>query len=136
MKIDKSIRSGNEKTDAYIAELESELTSFEASNTKRLIQNIDLLAGVIADHIADMATGVTDDEGKAKEVDKNLVDAYIKMVDKTDKITLFADSVKAMNLEVINEPKKATDEPEKEPIIKEGENAFEEVMKRIKAKKK
>lgn len=108
MKIDKSIRSKTPSVDAYIEELETELTAFEASNIRKLILSIDLLAGAIQENIVLVANGDSrGDSGEVvvTEINKEMIDAFIKLVEKSDKIKGFADTMKAMIPEIVNEVK-------------------------------
>lgn len=57
MFIDTSIRSGNDQVDKYIEDLEGELTRFEASNVKRLIESLDSVFGKICEDLDMVSSG-------------------------------------------------------------------------------
>lgn len=70
MKINKDIRSTDDKVNAYIVSLESYFESLEASNIMRLIKECDEASGVIADDVRLLRT----------ENDDEKLDSELKML--------------------------------------------------------
>jgi hypothetical protein len=83
-------RSGNKEVDKYIELLEEKVNAIKCTNTIKLLSSIDLLAGKISADIDLMVAGERDDEDKEVEVSHKLVDTFLKLVDKTDKINAFS----------------------------------------------
>ena len=68
MQIDSTIRSGNKVTDDYIIQLEEEVKSFNAQNSKQLIRSIDLMASKISKDLDLLSREQTHDDGDRKSV--------------------------------------------------------------------
>lgn len=86
----KNIRSGNPEIDKYIESLEEKVNAINCTNTIKLMTSIDLLAGKLSTDIDLMVAGEEDDDGNEVEVSHKLVDTFLKLVDKTDKINAFS----------------------------------------------
>lgn len=84
------LRSGNSEIDKYIGSLEEKVNAISCTNTIKLLVSIDLLAGKISSDIDFMVAGEKDSEDKDVEVSHKLVDTFLKLVDKTDKINAFS----------------------------------------------
>lgn len=117
------LRSGISKLDAYIEKLEEKVNAINGSNTLRLITSIDSMAGKIATDIDMMANGQQDEDGKDVEISHKIVDTFIKLIDKTDKIKAFSEVVEAL---------RSLDEVKEEGSV--GESIFEKTERRIKSK--
>ena len=81
------------------------------------------MAGKIATDIDMMANGQQDEDGNDVEISHKIVDTFIKLIDKSDKIKSFSDVVEALR----------SIEDEKEAGIT-GESIFEKTERRIKSK--
>lgn len=86
----KKIRSGNHEVDKYIESLEEKVNAIGCTNTIKLMTSIDSLAGKLSTDIDLMVAGEQNEEGKEVEVSHKLVDTFLKLVDKTDKINAFS----------------------------------------------
>jgi hypothetical protein len=117
------LRSGISKLDAYIEKLEEKVNAINGSNTLRLITSIDSMAGKIATDIDMMANGQQDEDGNDVEISHKIVDTFIKLIDKTDKIKAFSEVVEAL---------RSLDEVKEEGSV--GESIFEKTERRIKSK--
>jgi hypothetical protein len=117
------LRSGISKLDAYIEKLEEKVNAINGSNTLRLITSIDSMAGKIATDIDMMANGQQDEDGNDVEISHKIVDTFIKLIDKTDKIKAFSDVIEAL---------RSLDETKDETSV--GESIFEKTERRIKSK--
>ena len=118
-----NLRSGIKDVDNYIKKLEDKVNAINGSNTLRLITSIDSMAGKIATDIDMMANGQQDEDGNDVEISHKIVDTFIKLIDKSDKIKSFSEVVEALrNLE-----------DDKEVGIA-GESIFEKTERRIKSK--
>jgi 2-oxo-4-hydroxy-4-carboxy--5-ureidoimidazoline (OHCU) decarboxylase len=117
------LRSGITNVDAYIEKLEEKVNAINGSNTLRLITSIDSMAGKIATDIDMMANGQQDEEGNDVEISHKIVDTFIKLIDKSDKIKSFSEVVEAL---------RSLDEVKEEGSV--GESIFEKTERRIKSK--
>jgi 2-oxo-4-hydroxy-4-carboxy--5-ureidoimidazoline (OHCU) decarboxylase len=117
------LRSGISNVDAYIEKLEEKVNAINGSNTLRLITSIDSMAGKIATDIDMMANGQQDEEGNDVEISHKIVDTFIKLIDKSDKIKSFSEVVEAL---------RSLDETKEETSV--GESIFEKTERRIKSK--
>ncbi len=118
-----NLRSGIKDVDNYIKKLEDKVNAINGSNTLRLITSIDSMAGKIATDIDMMANGQQDEDGNDVEISHKIVDTFIKLIDKSDKIKSFSDVVEALR----------SIEDEKEAGVA-GESIFEQTERRIKSK--
>lgn len=118
-----NLRSGIKDVDNYIKKLEDKVNAINGSNTLRLITSIDSMAGKIATDIDMMASGQQDEDGNDVEISHKIVDTFIKLIDKSDKIKSFSDVVEALR----------SIEDDKEVGIA-GESIFEKTERRIKSK--
>ena len=142
MQIDSTIRSGNKVTDDYIIQLEEEVKSFNAQNSKQLIRSIDLMASKISKDLDLLSREQTNDDGTEVELSGKFVDTFLKMVKDAPKIKEFSDLVNSMyegkpNDIVEPEPEivavvEGKEIPLAKPVIKVGQNSFETVMKKVK----
>lgn len=64
-------------------------TDIEQTPTRKLIRSIELLAEKLAKDITMMVREENDGDGNSVEVSHKLVDTYLKLIDKADKIRLF-----------------------------------------------
>ena len=117
------LRAGISNIDAYIEKLEEKVNAINGSNTLRLITSIDSMAGKIATDIDMMANGQQDEDGNDVEISHKIVDTFIKLIDKTDKIKAFSDVIEAL---------RSLDETKDETSV--GESIFEKTERRIKSK--
>jgi hypothetical protein len=117
------LRTGISNIDAYIEKLEEKVNAINGSNTLRLITSIDSMAGKIATDIDMMANGQQDEEGNDVEISHKIVDTFIKLIDKSDKIKSFSEVVEAL---------RSLDEVKEEGSV--GESIFEKTERRIKSK--
>jgi uncharacterized protein YjaG (DUF416 family) len=117
------LRTGISNIDAYIEKLEEKVNAINGSNTLRLITSIDSMAGKIATDIDMMANGQQDEDGNDVEISHKIVDTFIKLIDKTDKIKAFSEVVEAL---------RSLDEVKEEGSV--GESIFEKTERRIKSK--
>ena len=117
------LRSGNKEVDEYIEKLENKVNSINGSNTLRLITSIDSMAGKIATDIDMMANGQQNEDGEEVEISHKIVDTFIKLIDKSDKIKSFSEVVEALQ---------SLDDGEGEETA--GESIFEKTERRIKSK--
>jgi hypothetical protein len=118
------LRSGNKEVDDYIEKLESKVNAINGSNTLRLITSIDSMAGKIATDIDMMANGQQNEDGEEVEISHKIVDTFIKLIDKSDKIKSFSEVVEAL---------RSLDEDDKESESSD-ESIFEKTERRIKSK--
>jgi hypothetical protein len=118
------LRSGIADVDSYIEKLEEKVNAINGSNTLRLITSIDSMAGKIATDIDMMANGQQDDEGNEVEISHKIVDTFIKLIDKSDKIKSFSEVVEAL---------RSLDD-DNEDVNKVGESIFEKTERKIKSK--
>lgn len=118
------LRSGIADVDSYIEKLEEKVNAINGSNTLRLITSIDSMAGKIATDIDMMANGEQDDEGNEVEISHKIVDTFIKLIDKSDKIKSFSEVVEAL---------RSLDD-DNEDVNKVGESIFEKTERKIKSK--
>lgn len=133
MKYDKYATS-NKETNDYIESLEAKLALFGASNARRLIASIDKMAGKISDAIDDViddaventAVQTTDDTDIKTELPSKLVETFIKMIDKIDKIKNLIE-VSETIFNIVKDPSEiVSNKPEVEG------NMFEQIQKRTK----
>jgi hypothetical protein len=117
------LRTGISNIDAYIEKLEEKVNAINGSNTLRLITSIDSMAGKIATDIDMMANGQQDEDGNDVEISHKIVDTFIKLIDKSDKIKSFSEVVEAL---------RSLDETKDETSV--GESIFEKTERRIKSK--
>jgi hypothetical protein len=117
------LRSGVKDIDAYIEKLEHKVNAINGSNTLRLITSIDSMAGKIATDIDMMASGQQDEDGNDVEISHKIVDTFIKLIDKSDKIKSFSEVVEAL---------RSLDENKDDGSV--GESIFEKTERRIKSK--
>jgi hypothetical protein len=118
------LRSGIKDVDIYIEKLEDKVNAINGSNTLRLITSIDSMAGKIATDIDMMANGQQDEDGNDVEISHKIVDTFIKLIDKSDKIKSFSDVVEAL---------RSIEDNDKDDGIA-GESIFEKTERRIKSK--
>ena len=118
------LRSGIADVDSYIEKLEEKVNAINGSNTLRLITSIDSMAGKIATDIDMMANGQQDEEGNEVEISHKIVDTFIKLIDKSDKIKSFSEVVEAL---------RCLDD-DNEDVNKVGESIFEKTERKIKSK--
>jgi hypothetical protein len=118
------LRSGIADVDSYIEKLEEKVNAINGSNTLRLITSIDSMAGKIATDIDMMANGQQDEEGNEVEISHKIVDTFIKLIDKSDKIKSFSEVVEAL---------RSLDD-DSEDVNKAGESIFEKTERKIKSK--
>lgn len=80
VEIKKWLRCDNDEVNTYLQELESELTSFEAKNIKKLIIACDEMAGEIANDMVNILRG--NDKLTILSDDKNdvLLDRLLKII--------------------------------------------------------
>jgi len=117
------LRSGIADVDNYIEKLEEKVNAINGSNTLRLITSIDSMAGKIATDIDMMANGQQDEDGNEVEISHKIVDTFIKLIDKSDKIKSFSEVVEA--LRSLDDDSDTT---------KVGESIFEKTERKIKSK--
>ena len=103
-----NLRSGIKDVDNYI---------------KNTISKFSIIIGKIATDIDMMANGQQDEDGNDVEISHKIVDTFIKLIDKSDKIKSFSDVVEALR----------SIEDDKEVGIA-GESIFEKTERRIKSK--
>ena len=118
------LRSGIADVDSYIEKLEEKVNAINGSNTLRLITSIDSMAGKIATDIDMMANGQQDDDGNEVEISHKIVDTFIKLIDKSDKIKSFSEVVEALR----------SLDNDSEDVNKAGESIFEKTERKIKSK--
>jgi hypothetical protein len=118
------LRSGIADVDSYIEKLEEKVNAINGSNTLRLITSIDSMAGKIATDIDMMANGQQDEDGNEVEISHKIVDTFIKLIDKSDKIKSFSEVVEAL---------RSLDD-DSEDVNKAGESIFEKTERKIKSK--
>lgn len=97
MTIDNTVRTGDKDKDAYIEALEKEIESFNANNSRKLIRSIDLMAGKISSDLDLIATDQKYADGNEVELSNKIVDTFLKMVEKCDKIRNFIQVAEAIN---------------------------------------
>jgi hypothetical protein len=117
------LRTGISNIDDYIEKLEEKVNAINGSNTLRLITSIDSMAGKIATDIDMMANGQQDEDGNDVEISHKIVDTFIKLIDKSDKIKSFSEVVEAL---------RSLDETKEETSV--GESIFEKTERRVKSK--
>ncbi len=118
------LRSGIADVDSYIQKLEEKVNAINGSNTLRLITSIDSMAGKIATDIDMMANGQQDEDGNEVEISHKIVDTFIKLIDKSDKIKSFSEVVEALR----------SLDNDSEDVNKAGESIFEKTERKIKSK--
>jgi hypothetical protein len=118
------LRSGIADVDSYIEKLEEKVNAINGSNTLRLITSIDSMAGKIATDIDMMANGQQDEDGNEVEISHKIVDTFIKLIDKSDKIKSFSEVVEALR----------SLDNDSEDVNKAGESIFEKTERKIKSK--
>jgi hypothetical protein len=118
------LRSGIADVDSYIEKLEEKVNAINGSNTLRLITSIDSMAGKIATDIDMMANGQQDEDGNEVEISHKIVDTFIKLIDKSDKIKSFSEVVEALR----------SLDNDSEDVNKAGESIFEKTERKIKRK--
>lgn len=118
------LRSGIADVDSYIEKLEEKVNAINGSNTLRLITSIDSMAGKIATDIDMMANGQQDEDGNDVEISHKIVDTFIKLIDKSDKIKSFSEVVEAL--------RSLDDSIEEAGRV--GESIFEKTERKIKSK--
>jgi hypothetical protein len=118
------LRSGIADVDSYIEKLEEKVKAINGSNTLRLITSIDSMAGKIATDIDMMANGQQDEEGNEVEISHKIVDTFIKLIDKSDKIKSFSEVVESL---------RSLDD-DSEDANKSGESIFEKTERKVKSK--
>lgn len=119
-----NLRSGIKEVDEYIEKLEGKVNAINGSNTLRLITSIDAMAGKIATDIDMMANGQQNEDGEEVEISHKIVDTFIKLIDKSDKIKSFSEVVEAL---------KSLDDNEQD-LDSAGESIFEKTERKIKSK--
>jgi len=137
MQIDRSVRTGDKKKDDYIEALETELLSFQGLKVKMLLRAIDNMAGKLARDMDLIASDDKNPDGTEVELSNKVVDTFLKMIEKVDKIKNFSDVVTTLESipsDDIKVTKTTTVTEEVTKGLKVGENPFEALIKR-KAKK-
>lgn len=135
MRVDRSIRTGDKKKDSYIEALEDTVESFNGSNVKQLIRSIDNMAGKISKDLDLIASEQKYSDGTEVELSNKLVDTFLKMVEKADKIKNFSDVINALEKIPDEEIKvttttTVTEEATKVSGLKIGENPMEAMIKK------
>jgi len=127
MKINKKLRSGDLKIDAYIEELENELLKKEDSAIHKLIRNASKVATVISEDMGRIAQGrdaeciILKEDKDDKRLERIL--SVIKCTEAFNELSVLADGLLP---EVVNEAQ------DLKLQIEEGENAFEKMQERVK----
>ena len=127
MQINKKLRSGDDRIDTYIEQLEEELLTRENSSIHKLIRNANKAASVISEDMGRISEGrdseciILKDDKDDKRLERIL--SVIKCTDAFKEISILADELIP---EIVNE---ALDLKVK---IEEGENAFEKMQGRVK----
>lgn len=145
MLVRSDIRSGNKDVDAYLQQLEEEVLSFYANNTKQLIRSIDRMSEKISKDLNLISSEQKNDDGTEVELSNKIIDTFLKMIEKADKIVKFieiADSIYGVNSEktttTTEEIKETITTVEEvtvvKPLIEIGENPFEKMIKKVKDK--
>lgn len=117
------LRTGISNIDDYIEKLEEKVNAINGSNTLRLITSIDSMAGKIATDIDMMANGQQDEDGNDVEISHKIVDTFIKLIDKSDKIKSFSEVVEAL---------RSLDETKEDGAVTA--SFFEKTERRVKSK--
>jgi len=124
----------NKELNEYIESLEAKLALFGASNARRLIASIDKMAGKISDAIDDVIDDAventdiqrTDEADIKTELPSKLVETFIKMIDKIDKIKNLIEVTETI-FNLVKDPSEiVSNKPEAEG------NMFEQTQKKIK----
>lgn len=108
-----------------------------SSGIRNLIVSIDKMAGKLSKDIDLIAAEEQNPDGTEVELSAKLVDTFLKMVEKIDKIKNYMDVVSEMNPDQPAEVGKdgvVIVPVEKVAIIKPGENAFEAAINHAKKK--
>lgn len=130
MTINKKLRSGNEKVDLYIEELEEELLRKSTSSIDKFIRSADKVANVMADDLNHIADGkpelcrILTPDGSDKSVERIFL-----MLKNSELFSEIAKTAESLVPEIVNEAQDL-----KVELDPEG-NAFEQMQKRIKEKK-
>lgn len=130
MVINKKLRSGNEKVDLYIEQLEEELLRKSTSSIDKFIRSADKVANVMADDLNHIADGNPDlcriltPDGSDKSVERIFL-----MLKNSELFSEIAKTAESLIPEIVNEAQDL-----KVELDPDG-NAFEQMQKRIKEKK-
>lgn len=130
-----NLRSGNKDVDDYIEALENELRTYQASNSRKLLRSIDNMAGKLSKDMDLIAAEQKNPDDTEVELSGKIVDTYLKMVDKCEKIENFIKVAEGLKEEKSKDGE-ITTITEHTTITTEPINKFEEVEKKIKAKLK
>lgn len=130
MIINKKLRSGDDKIDAYIEELETELLRKNTSSIDKFIRSANKVASVMADDLNFIAEGhpelcrILTSESSDKSVER-----IFMMLKNNDLFAEIAKTAEDLLPEVVNEAQDLKIELDAE------ENAFEQMQRKIKEKK-
>lgn len=114
-------------------------------NTRKLISSIDNLAGKLSRDIDLIAAEQKNPDGTEVELSNKMVDTFLKMVERIDKIKNYLDVVRDIDVHkgsivTVNEELlkdigiPSIPEPVKIQVIKPGENSFEAAINHAKNK--
>lgn len=131
--INEKIRSGNKDVDAYIKELEKEVSFLNGSNTRKLIRSIDNFAYKISSEMDLIAKDQKNPDGTEVELSGKIVNIYLSMVKEADKIKNFADMIDSFNNSTTVETVSKTETVTEKKTVK---NKFEEIQDKIKNENK
>jgi len=124
MKVNKEIRSGNERVDKYIVSLEDYLLTLEASNIMKLIKACDEASGVMADDVRILTTENDEEIMESKLVmlgsKKNKrFDAFLSLVKSVKDLKGISDMMNDLKPQIeANEVKKEESKQEEAPTLK------------------
>lgn len=130
MVINKKLRSGEEKLDKYIEELEEELLRKNTSSIDKFIRSANKVASVMADDLALIAEGRSGEcTILTSESNDKSVERIFMMLKNNDLFAEIAKTAEDLLPEVVNEAQDLKIELDAE------ENAFEQMQRKIKEKK-
>lgn len=138
MLVRSDLRSGNKDVDTYLQQLEDEVISFNANNTKQLIRSIDRMSEKISKDLNLISSEQKNDDGTEVELSNKIIDTFLKMIEKADKIVKFieiADSIYGLK-EVIQQSDIIENDSQSEKKEISTGNKFEEIQRKIKESKK
>lgn len=137
MIIDSTIRTGDKDKDAYIEALEQQVQSFEANNSRKLLRSMDNMAGKISKDLDLIASDQTHEDGEEVTLSSKLVDTYLKMVEKADKIRNFIQIADSIMSGEVHTPSAVTTTTTVTQVVEEEKpaNFFEETQKLAKERK-
>ena len=131
MIINRKLRTGDEKIDNYIEELEDELLKKQTSSIDKFIRSANEVASVMADDLSYIAKGQEDKCTilSSDSSDKS-VERIFLMLKNSELFSEIARTAESLTPEVVNEAQDLKIELDPE------ENAFEQMQKRIQQRKK